>query len=569
MKSLLEQTMERRAAFRADPELYFPWIMKRCTVRILLVADSFIDFSTHDFGLSTFLDTLINDGLFYVKFDITLAHLRNDATDDEMAVGTPGVVNRITGFVFDNPAHFTPTMYDEVFLFAAETYFHFGSYSTRFGNPGTYPADRLGNQELVNLSAFMDGGGGVFATGDHGALGKGIGNEVKRIRNMRYWDSTSNDFNLDEVSMSGPRRNDTNHIGHNATQEFDDQSDDIPQTIQPRLYRTRFHHYCRGFYPHPLLCGPNGIIRVLPDHPHEGECIVPSDLTLTYPYDNSVEYPNVTGGTYRISPEIVATSVVPSGNTAGFKSPTVFQRFGAICAYDGHRAGVGRATTDATWHHFININLVGAEGYPPSDPKSMGFLATPQGMVHLNNIKAYFRNIALWLARPSNQACFRRRMCWKLIYQERVIEAVTVNPNVQLQSASSELIYSIGSHARDVLHKLVRPCLTYRIMLDFLQEYRPDFATLLDPWSADSGGEDGGRLNWVDPSPLLDMALGAAIVGLRSANPHPSESTAEAYRLATVDISMAQAEIGVNNGLDSMSEAIKEIAQMLGGKRGL
>jgi hypothetical protein len=372
IKSLLDQTMERRAAYRNDPEAYLPWLMRRCTVRVLLVADGFIDFSTHDFGLSAFLDTLINDTLFYVRFDITLAHLRNDASDEEMAVGTAGVTRRITGFVFDNPNHFTTSMYDEVFIFASDTYYHYSSYSTREANPGNYPADRLGNAEYQALSAFMDGGGGVFATGDHGALGKGMCYELKRIRNMRYWDSTSPNFDLDEVSMSGPRRNDTNNAGHNGSQEFDDQSDDIPQTIQPRLYRTRYHHYCRGAYPHPLLCGPNGIIRVLPDHPHEGECIVPSDLTLTYPYDNSVEYPNAIGGSYRVSPEIVATSIVPAGNTAGFKTPTEFQRFGAICAYDGHRAGVGRASTDATWHHFININLIGAEGYPPEEPRFLG-----------------------------------------------------------------------------------------------------------------------------------------------------------------------------------------------------
>lgn len=38
--------------------------------------------------------------------------------------------------------------------------------------------------------------------------------------------------------------------------------------------------------PHPLLQGgPLGPIEVFPDHPHEGECRVPSDLTTTFPLD--------------------------------------------------------------------------------------------------------------------------------------------------------------------------------------------------------------------------------------------------------------------------------------------
>ena len=37
----------------------------------------------------------------------------------------------------------------------------------------------------------MDGGGGLFATGDHGALGKALCGEVPRARSMRRWDDSS------------------------------------------------------------------------------------------------------------------------------------------------------------------------------------------------------------------------------------------------------------------------------------------------------------------------------------------------------------------------------------------
>lgn len=568
MASLLEQTLEARSAYRKVPHTYLPWLMPRCTVKVLMVADGFIDFSKHDFGLSTFLDTIINEGLFYVNFQITLAHLRNDASDEQMAVGTAGIANRITGFVFDNPAHFSSTMYDEVFMFAAETYFHNSSYSTREGSPAQYPAERLGNAEYAAISAFMDGGGGVFATGDHGAFGKGMCYEMKRVRNMRYWDSTNGDPEIDEVSMSGARRNDTNQLGHDDLSQFDDQSDDVPQTIQPKLYRTRYHHLCKKAYPHPLLCGPNGIIRVLPDHPHEGECIVPPSLTLTYPYDNTVEYPVVSGTTYRVSPEIIATSVVPSGNTAGSKTPTVFQRFGAICAYNGHKVGVGRVVTDATWHHFININLVGEESYPPENPKSLGFLISRQGMVHLNNIKAYYLNIAVWMARASNQNCFRKRFCWKLLHHSRVVEAVTVNPNVSLSQASDDLLYTIGLHARDVLHKLIKPCATHRFMLDLLGNSEQEFAAMLDPWDVDPSAPEPSMLKWVDPSPLLDIALGAAILGLRNEFPHPSSTAAAAFSNASVDSTFTYADTGTGSGLGAFEKEVGSFAEIFNNRSG-
>jgi hypothetical protein len=566
LTSLLEKTLEARNAYTLTPGTYLPWLLPRCTVKVLMVADGFIDFSQHDFGLSTFLDTIINDGLFYVNFQITLAHLRNDASDEEMAVGTAGIHNRITGFVFDNPAHFSATMYDEVFMFASETYFHYPSYSTRDANHTQYPALRLGNAEYTAISAFMDGGGGVFATGDHGALGKGMCYEMKRVRNMRYWDSTNPDPEIDEVSMSGARRNDTNQLGHNDLSEFDDQSDDVPQTIQPKLYRTRFLRHCRKPWPHFLLCGPNGIIRVLPDHPHEGECIVPSDLTLTYSYDSSVEYPVVPGTTWRLSPEVIATSVVHAGMTAGFKTPTVFQRFGAISAYNGHKAGVGRVVTDATWHHFININLVGEESYPPENPKSLGFLYSREGMKHLENIKAYFKNIAVWLARPSLQNCFRKRFCWKLLHHSRVIEAVTVNPNIPLAQASDALLYTIGAHARDILHKLIRPCHTHRFMLDLLASSASDFADMLDPWDVAPGTPEPAVLGWVDPSPVLDLALGAAILGLRNAYPHPTPAAANTYSASLVDSAFTYADTGSDKGLTSFEAELDEFINMFKGR---
>jgi hypothetical protein len=518
VQASLNSRAARRALIKEDPRKVFPWLMRRCKVRVLLVADG-LDFSEGDFGLSTFVETLINAGFWHARFEITIAHLSTYVSDDQVMVGKPGIYNSIKGFVFDNPSYFTPDMYDVVYLFGvASTLDHF---APRAGNPTQYPSDRLGDAELINLSLFMDNGGGLFATGDHGALGSGMGANIKRARNMRLWYDTSSNNALNEVSMGGERRNDTNHIGHDTITQFEDQSDDIPQTIQPKLYRVGLGPFYRYVYPHPILCGPNGIIRVLPDHPHEGECVVPADLTLTYPIDNTTEYPFATGGSYRVSPEIIARSTVPAGNTAGHKDPTQLHTFGAIAAYDGHRAGVGRVVTDATWHHYVNVNLIGDSNIDPSDPKSLGFLASASGLAHLENIKHYYKNTVLWLARPSLQVCFRKRLLWKLLRHDRVIEAVATSPEVNMEKLTDRgFILEVGLHAEAVLKRLLPPCSYRRFILDIIKDAVPTLERILDPWNEDPDRPRGLELNFINPEPLLPYALGGALLAFNQDKPN-------------------------------------------------
>lgn len=325
---LRERLRECAELYRWRPENIFRWWWRPCRVNVLLLTDGGLDFGPGDFGLSTFVTVLRNDGRSYAAFDITIAHRSG-------FVGDPGVpvTASIPNFRFTNPAHFADGKFDQVWFFGIET-----------TNNG------LSDAELAIVGAFMNQGGGVFATGDHGALGNALCSRITRVRSMRRWDNTSN-----EVGMTDTRRNDTNWRGHDAGSQFDDQSDDVPQTIQPKLYSSPVTAFWKETYPHPLLCSPLGRIQVLPDHPHEGECILPTDLGQTY-IDGTPEYP---GG---IAPEVIAHSSVPAGNDAGgSKQGAQAHSFGAISAYDGHRpeAGVGRVVCDATWHHFVNVNLVG------------------------------------------------------------------------------------------------------------------------------------------------------------------------------------------------------------------
>lgn len=508
-------TLNRELLVRRDREFaeigvessaaYF-W--RPCAVKVLLVVDN-LDYSrTNGFGLAAFIDALLQPS-FFVNFRLTLAHIDNvDPAGAAMLPDEPRIASRIVSFRFDNPAHFASDHYDVVFLFG---------FDSSYGNRG--PDGSLALAELQALAQFQNAGGGLFATGDHAALGKAMCHKVARARNMRLWDTTLNSGGEDMVSMGQRYRNDTNRIGNDAGSQFDDQSDDVPQPISPVFY-TRRSGIFRYSFPHPLLCGPNGAIRVMPDHPHEGECRSPSDASLTLNYTGNLgpEYPNATDGGPRPLPEIISYNSVLAGTTSGGKDPTVAQSFPGISAYDGHRAGVGRVVTDATWHHFVNVNLTGIPSKPLGDPKRVGFLHSAAGQAALADIKAYFRNLAIWLSPPARIRCMNSRLLWSLVWNERVLEAVLTARNIGIERVGPQTLSLIGQHARDALGRYASRCQSVKLIID-LFEFNRALIPEIDPWRprlADDKTFDDDDLPVFDFGPVLDAALGGALVAIGS-----------------------------------------------------
>ncbi|CAN5912992.1 hypothetical protein BH24BAC1_BH24BAC1_18830 [soil metagenome] len=556
---LLDLSIERDRLFQIDPDRFLPILFKPCRVKVLLVADGSLDFSLGDFGLRTFVQTLLGMPYYYVRFQVTLAHI-NNVSDDAVMVGHTGISRSIKRFRFDDPSHFTSDMYDQIWLFGISTfYFNRGTSP----NGQAYPTDRLSDAELRALSEFMNNGGGLFATGDHGELGKCLSGSVPRARSMRLWDDTSSNDDINEVSMGGPRRNDTNRRGNDATSEFNDQSDDVPQTIQPKLYQGGGIVW-RYSYPHPLLCGPKGIIRVLPDHPHEGECVQPTNTSRTDTFGgySIVEYPAGIGGSTRPLPEVIATSSVLAGTTSGGKTPTRAHSFGAICAYDGHRAGVGRVVTDATWHHFVNVNLVGDSTVPPGDPKRRGYLQTTAGQAHLENIKAYYRNIAVWISRPSLINCMNRRLSWGLVWHHRVIEAVTSRLEVPLEKVNLKYIYELGKHSRDVLGNYASQCQSRQLVLELIRPFIfNELLIKLDPWYPVPEKEptpEPDSLPWFDPEIVLDVALGGALLALREKFPEPIPELREEAEKALDEVLAHGVRFAVSSATQSVLSSNKK-----------
>jgi hypothetical protein len=275
--------------------------------------------------------------------------------------------------------------------------------------------------EVRAVAEFMEGGGGVLATGDHEGLGSLMCGLIPRVRSMRLWFSQSDtDTNIPAAAgrnwvATGPYRADTLRAAADQSWHFDNQSDDIPQTLTFPAGTT-----------HPILQGAAGPLRGFPDHMHEGEVILPWTMgdPLHWPYsqtagDTRLEYPTVAG--HQEAPVIVASGNTIGGHTTrtdgatceqnNFKDeqePTHNPGFGVdtLCVYDGHKVNVGRIVTDSSFHHYMDLNLIGDPCAPPSpDTRLQGF-TTAAGKPYMDDMKAFFVNTAAWLARVRKTCSF-------------------------------------------------------------------------------------------------------------------------------------------------------------------
>jgi len=460
-------------AFTTYPEFLYPVFLRPCTVSILMVTDGGGSFTDADFGLTELLKVLAVSPGPFVRFAVTKAHRRTGGTGAD-----------IDNFRFDTT---DLSSYDQIWMIAVER----GS--------GSITA-----AELRSISDFMDAGGGVFATGDHEDLGVVMCGKIPRVRSMRRWHWPSPGPNGEPVAphVDGLLRHDTNEKGYAAPTEFDDQSDDIPQTIRPKLYFTASPFFFREYvYPHPVLCGPKGVIRHLPDHPHEGDCYVPSDLTKTFTFSGKTftEYPALAGGS-RLAPEVIAWSSNGPGISDASKGTVSPLSFGAIGAYDGHQVNVGRVVVDATWHHFFNINLKGDPSSPDPAKRNGFYASSPNGTAEYAEIKAYFRNIAVWLATPERHRCMRWRALWASRWYSRLL--MDFRPYKSLADIPLVEFIRLGTVARDVLGRLASQCQSLQWIFDWIidLQIRPELLRPVHPWPPQPDPPP-------DPAPEFDPVL--------------------------------------------------------------
>lgn len=446
-----------------------------CRMKILMVVDgtdgSFVNitFGRLYFSLSALCDLLEHSPDWWVKFSLTKMHRQNDPLG--AADGN--------GFRFTQ-AGFDINQYDQIWFFGARQ--------------NVNDAQRLSDDELAIVARWMDEKkGGVFAVGDHFDLGASLCGRIPRVATMRKWSVAQG-----PPTNTGPNRHDTLVKGHDNYYTFNDESDDIPMTTRVRRYPLwPISFFQRRWAPHPILCGKDGVIDILPDHPHEGEVIEPTNPTATFGfgnYTNKPEYPEVSG--HREMPEIIAWARVQGDHTEGRngqmgtdrnKGPANAREFGAIGAYDGHRANVGRVVVDSTWHHWMDVNLIGRprgnadpiDPVPDNDPKAFGFEYSAAGQAAYGRIKEYFLNVAKWLGAPAKQNCMFMRATWGIVIRYPLAELVS--PRLP--------IWELGTFARDAIGRRASRCTLYQWILPHFVEWRP-----LLPWEPKLVPEPGLEL---------------------------------------------------------------------------
>ena len=419
-----------------------PFIPPPVRIKILMVADgtigSFVNvtYGRLYFSLSEVVNTLQNNPEPWVKFDLTKAHRQTDPLGEA----------DIDNFSFTNTPGFDINDYDQVWFFGART--------------NENDSMRLADAELAIVARWMDERqGGVFATGDHADFGASLCSKIPRVRAMRRWTAAQG-----VPSNVGANRHDTLLPGHDTTFTFNDESDDIPMPIAPKMFPLpSILAFQQREAPHPLLCGTSGIIDVLPDHPHEGEVIEPVSLTnsFSFPgYTSKPEFPvKLDGSGQRELAHVIPTALGRARTTAQDTNTGLCngKTIGVIGAYNGHASGVGRVAVDSTWHHWFDVNLVGrplGAGEDPidpvtaMDPKSQGFLYSPSGRAHYEKIKNYYRNTALWLSSPARQDQLFFRATWRITMLYPLVEQL----DVKLP------LWVLGGFALDAIGRASGPC---------------------------------------------------------------------------------------------------------------
>ncbi len=384
-------------------------------VKILIVADDTGGFqrsNTKYFHVGEFVQVLADTVWDGFTVEIVKAHRKSaSAASDANA--------DVYDFRFSDS---TLAGYDMAFFFSIFTP---AEENTELGT-----TDTSRREEATAIARFMEAGKGYFAAGDHEDLGGGVNMHVPRVRSMRRWVFSGANPRALPVAPSGTGadRHDTLRAGSDTGSlggvtypyQFNDQSDALPQYISVKRYAAGSSRYFRTTLPHQLLCCPLGTINVMPDHMHEGWCEEPADLGRDEDLPGRAgkkEYPLRSGSVF--GPEVIAWGTVEPHATynqefagSAFEvSPltNTTNPFGQIAAYDGHRVGIGRAVCQSTWHHFVNINVIGTNRtFVGMDPaKAKGFYSGPgdSAVPEYEKIKYYFRNLVYWLI-PADRTFF-------------------------------------------------------------------------------------------------------------------------------------------------------------------
>jgi len=226
--------------------------------------------------------------------------------------------------------------FDELWLFAVDT------------------GDGLPAADCEGITRFHRRGGGLLVARDHQDLGSSV-------------------CNLESVGGA--------HFFHSRNRELDESRHTLDDTETKAISWPNYHSGRNGDFQkitpiepvHELLLNPSspcGVIEFFPAHPHEGAVGIPSDATGA-----------------RV---IAAGQSLTTGRP--FNLAVAFER-----AADEHGNLLGRAVAESSFHRFADYNWEIEKGCPSFVTEPPGD-AVSNNPARLDDVKAYVRNLARWLA---------------------------------------------------------------------------------------------------------------------------------------------------------------------------
>jgi hypothetical protein len=228
------------------------------------------------------------------------------------------------------------TNFDELWLFAVDA------------------GDGLTTADCQGLTRFRQRGGGILSTRDHQDLGSSLCT-LGGVGRAHFFHTKHPDPDETRRARDDQDTKDISWPNYHSGSNGDYQS---VTSIEP------VHELMRR------ASSPSGRIEYFPAHPHEGGVGAPEDESRA---------------------RVIATGTSRVTNRP-FNLIVAFEK-----AQDDHGNLLGRAIAESSFHHFVDYNWDTSMGCP-------SFLAEPPGdqikrePERLEDVKAYARNLALWLA---------------------------------------------------------------------------------------------------------------------------------------------------------------------------
>lgn len=207
--------------------------------------------------------------------------------------------------------------------------------------------DGLAPEDCAAIGRFRARGGGILATRDHMDLGSSLCT-LGGVGKAHYFHSRNLDPDAARHCRDDPFTTEIDWPNYHSGANGDYQAIEV---VGP---------------PHPVLAdsaAPNGALRFLPSHPHEGAVGAPADE--------------------------------PARVIARGRSRATGAVFNIAVAFEG--GGAGRAIAQSTFHHFCDYNWNPAAGCPSFVSEAPGD-AIVRDAEALADTQRYMLNLAEWLS---------------------------------------------------------------------------------------------------------------------------------------------------------------------------